>query len=423
MSSVATLALLSSPLMADATCDISSQFPPTQFADNSDCDNIGLSDLTPFLHGKLLSETGTDSAGFIPYLSSVPLTETQPAVTTAVIWIHGLLGNANKFFCDGISSATAAGVSASTVTVAPWFGDAKITAAAWNPDLTNGSHSTCWDGASWLGGGDAYDPERAPSAFGALDEIVGLLNDKNKFPNLVQITVAGFSAGCQMASRWVFFSPAALSTRVVVGDCGTYMYLDTTRPNASCSQLENTGTTHTCSSFETPDANACSDFDNYKYGFNFTDLDDQNSYVQAYADDSSKLQDAIQNFTQKDFRLILGNQDYCQCNVDGMNNEASCFHGADMGCSPSIFSGCCDTYPDSTSEDACDYGCAAMLEGSNRLQRGLNYASYLKNLFAQRGVNYDPPVAFFDGAHNNTAWAFSPDFSQWVGWTTQGAMV
>jgi len=58
-----------------------------------------------------------------------------------------------------------------------------------------------------------------------------------------------------------------------------------------------------------------------------------------------------------------------------------------------------------------------MTSGTNRLQRGLNYASYLSNFFAGRGVQYTPSVSIFEGAHDNTAWSLSPQFAQLAGWS------
>ena len=39
-----------------------------------------------------------------------------------------------------------------------------------------------------------------------------------------------------------------------------------------------------------------------------------------------------------------------------------------------------DTYPDTTSGNLCAHTCEAMLQGTNRLQRGINYVDDLRKL-------------------------------------------
>ena len=72
-----------------------------------------------------------------------------------------------------------------------------------------------------------------------------------------------------------------------------------------------------------------------------------------------------------------------------------------------------------------------MLQGANRLQRGLNYIAYLRHLVgAVRGgereraaahsvppsatAAYEPMYEVFVGAHNNTAFFFSSVFLSWA---------
>lgn len=222
--------------------------------------------------------------------------------------------------------------------------------------------------------------------------------------------------------------------RVIIGDCGTYMYFDETRPHESCSPLTDTGEDHTCEIFEAPSEEQiadCQDYNTYKYGLDLTMLEGSNSYIQTFADDSTRLEQAIADFPSKDVRLLLGNLDVCQCNVEGQQNPDVCFSSGES-CAPTLFDGCCDTYPDSTSNVA-SHTCGALLGGSNRLQRGLNWASYLEHFYARRGVRLTMPKqtylgdhnsvsefvsAEFDGAHDDTAWGHSSAFAGWAGWTS-----
>jgi hypothetical protein len=59
----------------------------------------------------------------------------------------------------------------------------------------------------------------------------------------------------------------------------------------------------------------------------------------------------------------------------------------------------------------------AMVQGSNRLQRGLNYIGYL----AGRRGGRAPPFGFFAGAHNFPAFVASAKFMEWAYGTPAGA--
>ncbi len=71
---------------------------------------------------------------------------------------------------------------------------------------------------------------------------------------------------------------------------------------------------------------------------------------------------------------------------------------------------CCPSYPDANNENALDTGCEAMIQGSNRLQRGLLYVQYLQT---QYGSKF-PVWGSFHGAHNNSALYSSPTLQSWV---------
>jgi hypothetical protein len=54
--------------------------------------------------------------------------------------------------------------------------------------------------------------------------------------------------------------------------------------------------------------------------------------------------------------------------------------------------------------------CESMLQGSNRLQRGLNYVSYLASSTPDATITY----AAFDGGHNQSAMMFSDTLQSWA---------
>jgi hypothetical protein len=401
-------------------------WPPAQFAVNTACQTAGIDDLAPYRNMVAVDQ----GESFMPVLSSHDLSQVDDDVTQAVIWLHGLLGDANNYFCDGLAAARSAGAERSTLTLAPWFGSERLSAAAWNGTADDNSSSLCWDGAHWISGGDDFQEES--SAFAALDLVLGTLQ---QFPRLQRVSVAGFSAGCQLASRWSFFSRITdsldLNISFILGDCGSYLFLDDSRPADECTPLRDTGAEHECHSFAAPNTTQqedCADFNGFKYGLNFSKNDlAGNSYISLFGEES--LEAAKTNFAKRDVRLLLGAMDACQCQVPGFSNPSFCFPSG-VSCGPSLAGdGCCDTYPDSLASgemplpNVVDFRCQAMLQGSNRLQRGLNWASHLKDFYTRRGVNYTMPVAIFEGLHDGTAWGHSEQFAQWAGWNDDSSIV
>merc|ERR1712014_19161 len=110
-----------------------------------------------------------------------------------------------------------------------------------------------------------------------------------------------------------------------------------------------------------------------------------------YSDE--ELEDLTLSFPSKGIKFLFGSEDACNCNYLSYENPSFCIH-SNLSCSPVYGHGarCCDTYPDTLTENAVDNTSAAMLQGSNRLQRGLNYVYYLRNFFQS---NSFPPFGTF----------------------------
>jgi len=396
-------------------CTVAAAYPPDPFhVGEQRCRDAGKEDTLPYRQGLRLA----DGLRYLPYFSSHSLTSEQPEVTEAMLWIHGAFGDANRIFCEASAAATKSGAGSSTMIVAPWFGNFQMQASVWAPNASlDDSLSTCWHKDGWLDGDDASDD--GDSSYALLDKMVEELKNNEKLPNLKRITVAGFSAGCQMASRWAVFSNIAQDTRVIVGDCGSYLYLDHERPAEHCRKEEDTGVDHKCDSFLKPDSTQCAKYNHYKEGLDLKHVK-SNSYLSAFANDASKVAKVVDDFAKKDFRLLLGAEAVCNCNAPNMVNSPSCFV-SNSQCGPSLFAGCCDTWPDSSWNEL-DFNCQAMLQGSNRLQRGLNYADHLERFFSRRGVPYKSQVALFHGMHDTRAWV-ERVFSAWSDDASEVALV
>lgn len=108
----------------------------------------------------------------------------------------------------------------------------------------------------------------------------------------------------------------------------------------------------------------------------------------------------------------------CNCNTKQyVNRKDVCYPvlgAAEAQCESSDYggNGCCDTFPDSTNNHL-SLACEAMLQGSNRLQRGVLYMLYLKSYWSD--VGFEPNFSIVPGMmHNLTAFLMSPQFQKFV---------
>ena len=94
-----------------------------------------------------------------------------------------------------------------------------------------------------------------------------------------------------------------------------------------------------------------------------------NLYLTAYATNATMLAHAVSAYPHRDVRFLLGTRDVCNCNTAGYANpHADYCYPAAAACSKNTHGGsfegrgCCDTYPDSSTSNALDVTCNAMLQ-------------------------------------------------------------
>ena len=423
------------PFLCWALTLVAAQEPaPSQLANMSTCNALGFADLSGFLLRLPLSSPygrTTTVPIFLPVYATLPAGVLGDAVyeniTTAVIYLHGLLGDANSYFCEGaMASAGHQGV----LTLAPWFGNEQIDAAVWGAPAGEEGASAFWSLSSrWLTGGntspsaDGESPQtRFSTAFDALDALLAALHSLSGFPNLRLITLAGFSAGAQLASRYAVASmtgtppepPSAAPTeRIIVSNPSSLMYLDSRRPVPDCRPLRDTGADWSCNDFASPpEAPDCTDFDEYKYGV--ANASYQNGYMTLFDEDPAVRAAAVRRFASKDVIWIFGSLDVCNCNTPAFGNEPSCYIEGET-CLPDAAggTGCCDTAPDGLS-NMVDFSCEAMVQGSNRLQRGILYTDYLQRFYEEAGEHYAQRRFFGAFAHNNSGEYASAAFQRYA---------
>jgi len=363
---------------------------------------------------------------FIPIFSTLPFYAMSHHIENAVIFSHGISGNAAMYYCDGVHIAEKQRASRTTLTLAPYFGDTPMPSCYWDSKIPGNQTSAYWPSGRWLSGGDGAE-EGMPSAFDVLDTIIlGLVDAKKtgRFPNLKKITFAGFSAGCQLGSRWGFFSEVAKEEmlQIIVGDCGTYMYLSETRPTAECRKSSSVLANSTCTTFKVPSTTEFPGYNDYKYGLNISEsLLPSYSYLTDFATpDSPMLEQAFQDFPKKNIKFGCGNEDSCNCQATNYSNADWCFPKKAV-CSPDPFGyslagrNCCDTYPDSTTGNFVDSKPEGLAQGTNRLERHINWISHVTDFYHQRGLtDYEPIHLIFDGGHNADAFYTHPTVAEWI---------
>jgi pimeloyl-ACP methyl ester carboxylesterase len=127
-------------------------------------------------------------------LSTYSLDTPNPAITRALIMVHGTNRNADHYFETATAAAFLARALDNTIVIAP-----HIIIASDNPE----PNEVAWPprGDSWRSGGvSTSHPSLA--TFDFADALLRKLANRRTFPNLTKIVVAGHSAGGQFATRY-----------------------------------------------------------------------------------------------------------------------------------------------------------------------------------------------------------------------------
>jgi pimeloyl-ACP methyl ester carboxylesterase len=244
-------------------------------------------------------------AGRSMVFRSYPLLKRNPNVTRALIMVHGTNRNADRYFMSALSATFLANAIDTTEVISPWIRSNEGRGCA--DKLAENEVNYSCGGDSWKSGGNATNfPDI--SSFDFVDKILRELADKNNFPNLKAIVVAGHSAGGQFVNRYEMFNKVhetlGVPVEYVVANPSSYAWPDSTRPlpvddampdNAKAAW--NSEAVHTKFSFGAftppapaadarPQAGCAASYDVWPYGLK----DRKGTYTSAVTDEQAKKQ-------------------------------------------------------------------------------------------------------------------------------------
>ncbi|PLB36399.1 uncharacterized protein BDW47DRAFT_51873 [Aspergillus candidus] len=173
------------------------------------------------------------------------------------IVLHGRLRNGNTYWKTMHDSVTKArkddfpGSERKVAVLTPQFFSKKYNSGQYT-DV-----QLAWDDLNaWQPGGKANHPANTTlTSFDVLDGLVKLHSDKEKYPNLTNVTVIGHGGGGQLAQRYSAVGndpPENVHVRYIHGDPSSCMYFTPDRPILS----DNSTSKESCTSYNT-----------WRYGF------------------------------------------------------------------------------------------------------------------------------------------------------------
>lgn len=358
-------------------------------------------------------------ASFPIYSSSYPtnIVQGNTTISSVQIAIAHNTSESQSLFCTLVNSKPFASQAERSLLLVLQFLTGTQIISPTCPKHQNRSNVLTWPSTvSWSAGYSSYSllNERNASSFDVLDSIVKLLSDKFLFPSVNTITFLGFGSGAEAIMRFMALKPQVTDSseqgttlRFVIVNPGTYVYDDLNRVSsylhgsdtrntivggcaysnvpATITKLTDAGVKSSLQynySCECPFSNDdpfpslqnCPNFNAWPYGL---DKDSLNSLP--YTVDAAPA--IFIRSVALNVIFVLATSAVCYCPSKSSEiDEISQVVGNDENQNMCLFSDLQDTDKvGSTSkcEDGnLDQSCAAMAQGVNRLQRGLNFLVY-----------------------------------------------
>lgn len=276
----------------------------------------------------------------MPYFSNYPLDIFNSGIEQAVIVQHGASRNPFDYFSYVVNSAHEVNCGQTTIILAPHILYEKdISTYKLDDDPLLAYYSSGWrEGDNSLSTGD-HPRAITASNFEFYDEMITLLADRNIFPNLKSIVFTGHSAGGQVTNRYAagtkvpdtVLRETGIEISFVVANPSSYVYFTPERRVAG-----------SLDKFALPTAEELEkapEYNHYKHG-----LEGLNEYMAAVGPEEIRKQ-----YQRREVFYLLGDQDR------GSNNL--------------------------------ERNAGAMIQGSNRYERGQIYYNYILHVFGP-GTSY-----------------------------------
>jgi len=301
----------------------------------------------------------------LPFCSTAPIDEPDPGIRRIVFSIHGVATNAGTYFDNMVQAAERVpGALDETLIIGP-----KLMTASFADDNEIGPTDVFWRTSSqrfWggpSGSTDTHPRDVSISSFEIFDRLLTDLTDPDLFPNLEIVVLAGHSGGGQFTNRYAVTSrfeeevarPRGVHIRYIVAQPSTHVYLTPERVDAEV---------RTRDEFAVPSTEVIDGCEGYnRYGSGLEGLEDW-PYIAGVSPEQMESQ--------------FGPRDVIY------------FHGMN------------DSDPQG---GALARGCAAMMQGAHRLERGITYFNYVNHLYGEDGHNHRISFVARVGHDNRGMWA------------------
>lgn len=297
---------------------------------DDDVDNPDVGIDTPSSIPGVFKIESDDNTYNVPYFSNYNLAEKNPSIDRLIIVLHGTGRTAESYFQAMASATKNAAAQENTLVIAPRFiMQSDIGESGYGDNYLYWTNDGWKEGLGTAGSSGGGNP--LISSYAVIDQLISQLVED--FPNLKNIVMAGHSAGGQFFNRYAAVSPIheltdlkGISVKYIIANPSSYMYLNNERRIVGYDDL-----------FRTPPRPTCGDYNEYKYG-----LEKLNEYMSQV-----ETQTIREQYRNRNVVYLLGELDN-----------------------------------DPNSSDL-DTDCAAMMQGSNRLERGIIFYNYLKHFYGK----------------------------------------
>jgi hypothetical protein len=256
--------------------------------------SCSVSDAQDEVAGKHVDETsqilrlGRDSNAY-PFrvYANADLYQPPKGIERAVVILHGVQRDADKYFETGRKLLGNAGLSGDhTLLLAPNF----LTPS--DPGVVD--DMPMWPRDKWMHGTESQSGHIGISGFKVLDDLVGYLSNRQRFPALKEIVMVSHSAGAQLLQRYAVVNnldaglrASGISIRYIIASPSSYLYFDDNRMQAA--------------GFSPVVTVMCPGYDRYRYG-----LEGAPAYLQAQQLSQQQL---FARYAARDVTYLVGAKD------------------------------------------------------------------------------------------------------------------